>query len=111
MRSTYVGLFASLAFFLGLLDETRAQPYYGNAVTRGTVAPAITAYPSQGSVMPYSYWVTAPSPARIYAGYGAIDQFPFYGRPYGNPSDRWSWYNLGGGDSRYLAKYYYPPLR
>jgi len=39
------------------------------------------------------------------------DQFPFHGRPYGSPNDRWSWYNMGGGSSRYLAKYYYPILR
>ena len=61
--------------------------------------------------MPYSYWVSAPKPARIYVEYGASDRFPFQGRAYGSPSDRWSWYYMGGGDSRYLAKYYYPPLR
>jgi hypothetical protein len=61
--------------------------------------------------MPYSYWVSAPKPVRIYVEYGASDQSPFQGRAYGNPSDRWSWYYMGGGDSRYLAKYYYPPLR
>ncbi len=75
------------------------------------VAPVVTTYPAQGQVMPYSYWVSAPQPARIYVEYGASDQFPFHGRAYGNPSDRWSWYYMGGGDSRCLAKYYYPPLR
>jgi len=75
------------------------------------IAPLVTTYPAQGQVMPYSYWVLAPQPARVYVEYGAIDQFPFHGRAYGNPSDRWSWYYMGGGDSRYLAKYYYPPLR
>ena len=73
--------------------------------------PVVTTFPTQGQVMPYSYWVSAPKPARIYVEYGASDQFPFQGRAYGNPSDRWSWYYMGGGDSRYLAKYYYPPLR
>jgi len=75
------------------------------------LAPVVTTFVTQGQVMPYSYWVSAPKPARVYVEYGASDQFPFQGRAYGNPSDRWSWYYMGGGDSRYLAKYYYPPLR
>jgi hypothetical protein len=58
----------------------------------------------------YSYWVAYPSPSRTYVPYGALDQFPFQGRPYGNPSDRWSWYYMGGGNSRYLARYFSPPL-
>jgi len=64
--------------------------------------------PAQGQILPYSYWVSSPS--RIYVEYGPGDQFPFHGRPYGSPNDRWSWYNMGGGSSRYLAKYYYPIL-
>ena len=63
-----------------------------------------------GQVAPYSYWVGHQGPARTYAPYGAVDQFPFQGRPYGSPSDRWSWYYMGGGNSRYLTRYYYPPL-
>jgi hypothetical protein len=58
----------------------------------------------------YSYWVAYPGPSRTYVPYGALDQFPFQGRPYGNPSDRWSWYYMGGGNSRYLARYFSPPL-
>jgi hypothetical protein len=81
------------------------------AMSTTLVAPVVTTFPMQGEVMPYSYWVSAPKPARIYVEYGASDQFPFQGRAYGNPSARWSWYYMGGGDSRYLAKYYYPPLR
>jgi hypothetical protein len=69
------------------------------------------ALPAQGQILPYSYWVSAPAPARVYVEYGAGDQFPFHGRAYGSPSDRWSWYNMGGGASRYLAKYYYPILQ
>ena len=92
----------------------------GGAVVSGEVligapvslaAPAVTTPPVQSDVLPYSYWVSAPSPSRVYVEYGSVDQFPFYGRPYGSPNDRWSWYNMGGGNSRYLAKYYYPPLR
>lgn len=76
-----------------------------------TTTPGMTTISTQGQVLPYSYWVSAPQPARIYVKYGAADQFPFQGRAYGSPNDRWSWYYMGGGDSRYLAKYYYPPLR
>jgi hypothetical protein len=101
MRSMQVGFVAALAFFVVGVDETEAQQF----------APMVTSYPAQGQVMPYSYWVSAPQPARVYVEYGANDQFSFHGRAYGNPSDRWSWYYMGGGDSRYLAKYYYPPLR
>lgn len=66
---------------------------------------------SRTARLPYSYSVVAPQPARIYVEYGAVDQFPFHGRPYGHPGDRWSWYTLSGGAERYLARYYYPPLR
>jgi hypothetical protein len=75
----------------------------GTAVGTSTLAPA------QGQVLPYSYWVS--SPARIYAPYGPNDQFPFHGSPYGSPNDRWSWYTMGGGSARYLARYYYPILQ
>ncbi|MGZ3471271.1 MAG: hypothetical protein ACXWO1_17075 [Isosphaeraceae bacterium] len=119
MRTMHVGIVAALAFFI-VVDETEAQQYSGAGRAAGTdvsgpisggVAPVVTTFSTQGQVMPYSYWVSTPKPARIYVEYGAIDQFPFQGRAYGNPSDRWSWYYMGGGDSRYLAKYYYPPLR
>ncbi len=106
MRTMHVGIVAALAFFFVVVDATEAQQYRTTPV-----APGVTTFPTQRQVMPYSYWVSAPKPARIYVEYGARDQFPFQGRAYGNPSDRWSWYYMGGGDSRYLAKYYYPPLR
>ncbi len=116
----HVGIVAALAFFIVVADETEAQQYSGAGLGAGTrvsgsisggVAPVVTTFRTQGQVMPYSYWVSAPKPARMYVEYGVSDQFPFQGRAYGNPSDRWSWYYMGGGDSRYLAKYYYPPLR
>jgi hypothetical protein len=119
MRTLHVGIVAALAFLI-VVDETEAQQNSGAGLAAGTYAsgpisggsaPVVTTFPTQGQVMPYSYWVSAPKPARIYVEYGASDQFPFQGRAYGNPSDRWSWYYMGGGDSRYLAKYYYPPLR
>jgi len=120
MRMMHVGIVTALAFFIIVVDETEAQQYSGAGLAAGTyvggpisggAAPVVTTFPTQGQVMPYSYWVSAPKPARIYVEYGASDQFPFQGRAYGNPSDRWSWYYMGGGDSRYLAKYYYPLLR
>ncbi len=69
-----------------------------------------TMSPGQGQPPPYSYYVSASAPARTYVPYGPGDQFFFTGQPYGSPNDRWSWYYMGGG-TRYLARYYYPPLR
>jgi hypothetical protein len=70
----------------------------------GGYSPITIAGPSAGYVSPYpgyymppySYYA-APYPwlARQYVGYGN-DGFPFYGRPYGSPSDRWSWAYLSG---------------
>jgi hypothetical protein len=84
----------------------------GSGVVIGGPATSVgtsTVLPAQGQVLPYSYWVSSPS--RIYVEYGSGDQFPFHGRPYGSPNDRWSWYTMGGGAGRYLARYYYPILR
>lgn len=40
----------------------------------------------------YSYYATPPGMfPRTYVPYGSNDEFPFYGRPYGRPTDRWSW--------------------
>jgi hypothetical protein len=92
-----------------------AVSYQSTAIAGTTVSagvPVIMGSPLEtGQVLPYSYYVSAPNPARVYVPYGSSDQFPFYGRAYGNPGDRWSWYYMGGGDRRYLAKYYYPLLR
>jgi hypothetical protein len=92
-------------------SNSLGQSLASGEILAATPSPVITTYQAQGPVLPYSYWVSAPHPARIYVEYGATDQFPFYGRAYGSPNDRWSWYYMGGGNSRYLAKYYYPPLR
>ncbi len=100
-----------------VIGETITSGFVGQPVVGGNVVGAVptslgvTNYPAQSSIMPYSYWVSAPQPARIYVEYGSNDHFPFQGRAYGSPNDRWSWYYMGGGDSRYLARYYYPPLR
>lgn len=57
----------------------------------------------------YSYYAAYQYPAREYVGYGAND-FPYYGRPYGSPSDRWSWPYLTSAYSNALVRYYYPPV-
>jgi len=61
-------------------------------------------------IAPYSYYAARSGPARIYVGYGNND-FPFNGRPYGNPTDPWSWQYMSGSYVRDLSRYYYPPLR
>jgi hypothetical protein len=65
---------------------------------------------SQAYVPPYSYYAAWPRPARIYVPSGPGAEFPFYGRAYGHPYDRWTWTYLGGGYDRNLARYYYPPV-
>jgi hypothetical protein len=79
----------------------------------GAPAPVLggPVFSSSAYVPPYSYYAAWPWPARVYVPYGPGDAFPFYGRAYGHPYDRWTWPYLGGGNSRYLARYYYPPLR
>jgi hypothetical protein len=86
------------------------------ALTPG-VATFATAFGSPGYsgtgsyTPPYSYYAAIPPmPARIYVGYGDTG-FPFYGRPYGLPNDRWSWAAMSDRDQGVLARYYYPPVR
>jgi hypothetical protein len=59
-----------------------------------------TYYPS------YSYWTAAyyGYPPRVYVGYGSND-FPYYGRPYGSPSDPWSWPAMAGYYSAVPTRY------
>jgi len=78
----------------------------------GALAPVVGAPVSDAStsVWPYSYYVAWPWLARGYIPYGPGDQFPFYGHAYGHPYDPWTWPYLSGGYSRYLARYYYPPV-
>ncbi len=49
-------------------------------------------------------------PAREYVPYGQNDPFPFHGRAYGHPYDRYSWTTMTGYNDL-LSRYYYPPLR
>ncbi len=73
---------------------------YGYSATAPSTAPT--------NILPYSYYgVPSWQPARIYEGPAV---FPFYGRPYGHPYDRWTWPYISGGYDANLARYYYPPL-
>ena len=100
---------AAAALLLSVVSEASAQVVVSRAWSS---APAVggPVYESSAYVPPYSYYVTYPWPARGYVPYGLNDGFPFYGRPYGHAYDRWTWYHMGGGSSRYLARYYYPPI-
>ena len=102
------GVAASPAGRYEMMTSTSAYP---TTWVPGSYVVTASSTPPQQVLLPYSYYAVAPAPARVYVPYGANDQFPFLGRAYGNPGDRWSWYTLGGGSSRYLARYYYPPLR
>ena len=73
MRTMHFGIVAALAFFI-VVDETEAQQYSGAGLAAGTdvsgpisggVAPVVTTFSTQGQVMPYSYWVSAPKPADL----------------------------------------------
>ena len=46
----------------------------------GVSTSAVSTLSSQNNALPYSYWVSAPNPSRIYVQYGSVDQFPFHGR-------------------------------
>jgi hypothetical protein len=82
--------------------------------TINSVAPGgrITVATVNGTyIPPYNYTVVGhPYYARHYEGYGNND-FPFYGRIYGRPTDAWSWTYLGGGYYNALARYYDPPVK
>jgi hypothetical protein len=114
MKSALAALVVAWSL-LNFTAQVNAQNCPACATTGGMgyvqTAAGPTVTQGQGTILPYSYWVTAPNPARVYVEYGAADQFPFYGRAYGNPGDRWSWYYMGGGSARYLARYHYPLLR
>ena len=91
----------SLALYASRAEAQVPIPY-GAWINQGgtaTFAPA--------TVPSYSYWTAAyyGYPPRIYVGYGAND-FPYYGRPYGSPSDPWSWPAMAGYASGVPTRYY-----
>jgi hypothetical protein len=93
-----VSAFALAALYVGL-SEAKAQSIVSTIPSLGTSGYAGTTNAGASSVapttayLPYSYYAAWPFPARQYVGYGTSD-FPFYGRPYGSPNDRWSWQSM-----------------
>ena len=62
-------------------------------------------------VRPNSYYLAPYGwPAREYVGIGGANDFPFYGQPWGNPSEPWSWPYIGTYPNPQLFRYYYPPV-
>jgi hypothetical protein len=85
------------------------------------VPPAAVSVDSPGGIPPtrfsyfpsYSYWTAAyyGYPARIYIGLGSpANDFPYFGQPYGSPSDPWSWPAMSGYPNGVPTRYY-PVLR
>lgn len=102
-------LVLAFAAVLGL-SSARAQAQsvvttYGVPASPGIIYGRYTLLPQYT----YSYYAAYQYPAREYVGYGTND-FPYYGRPYGHPSDRWSWPYLSGEYTAALVRYYYPPV-
>jgi hypothetical protein len=57
----------------------------------------------------YSYWTAAyyGYPPRTNVGLGKpANDFPYYGRPYGSPSDPWSWPAMAGYGAGVPTRYY-----
>jgi hypothetical protein len=113
MLKTSLIALAAVAAFLSIAPQASAQtgiwiPPSGVApgsvrasYPRGYSTPVGGSFFVQGDVtprFPYSYWAAFPNPAREYVGYGFND-FPFYGDPYGKPTDRWSWQYMSGAGS------------
>jgi hypothetical protein len=99
-----------------IASESKAQVVVGGTpwgYSQVVVGGPYTGAFSGSFVPPYSYYAAYPHGywPRSYVGYGANDIFPFYGKPYGHPSDAWTWPYMSvppwGGA---LNRYYYPPL-
>jgi len=98
------GGFGGPRVFVGAGGPVTLTPGYG--YSSAYVPPAYV--PGPAYVAPYSYYVLpATVPSRTYIGPSI---YPFYGRPYGHPYDRWTWPYISGGPDANLARYYYPPL-
>jgi hypothetical protein len=98
---------AFLALLLGVSGsraEAQVATPYGTWVNRGGVPTFTPVY-----VPSYSYWTAAyyGYPPRLYIGLNApADDFPYYGRPYGSPSDPWSWPAMAGYPNGVPTRYY-----
>jgi hypothetical protein len=102
--STALLALAVLALSLVLTPAAEAQvpiPYWSAQTSLSSFTPAY--------VPSYSYWTAAyyGYPPRIYVGYGSsANDFPYYGRPYGSPSDPWSWPAMAGNAAGVPTRYY-----
>jgi hypothetical protein len=105
-------LIVTLAIAVGSLRALKAgaQVVIAEEPWEATPVAVRATYPTS-SIVPYSYYAAIPFPARGYVGAGD-DEFPYFGRPYGSPSDPWTWPYLSESyDYGVLARYYYPPVR
>src|SRR3954451_19581925 len=85
---------------LGMASRSDAQWVVSADSWYGAPVATVPAQWGQSGLTPYSYYAALPLPARGYVGYSNND-FPYYGSPYGSPSDPWTWpymstaYNAG----------------
>ena len=112
MRFAIKAAVLAAAIVLSQSQGTNAQVFEPSSpmVTSGPSFGGSSMTAMAGPTLPYSYYVALPSPARIYVPYGPSDTFPYYGSPYGQPYDRWSWSHLAGRPAS-LTRYFYPPVR
>jgi hypothetical protein len=117
MRLQLASLLIALAVIVTGSGRASAQVVIGGespSIWSSTISPSdpfgASAMPSAVPTFPYSYYAAFPNQARQYVPYGAMDQFPYYGSPYGLPNDRWSWSTLAG-TSGAPRRYFYPPVR
>ncbi len=105
---TLIVMFAVAASFLWA-SKASSQIVFSEEPWAATPVAIRATYPTL-YVVPYSYYAAIPFPARGYVGYG-YDEFPYYGRAYGSPSDPWTWPSMSESyDYGVLARYYYPPV-
>jgi hypothetical protein len=115
MRMAMAVAVVGVGFLMG--SATQAQMGARTFVGAGGPVQLTPSYPSQpwsvysapaARTFHYSYYAAPGQPAREYVGPAA---FPFYGKPYGHPNDRWSWAYLSDGYQGTLTRYYYAPVR
>ena len=90
MRFAIKAAVLATALVLSNTQRTDAQVFEPPApiVQSGPAFGGSSMSATAGPILPYSYYVALPSPARIYVPYGPTDSFPYYGSPYGRPALR-----------------------
>jgi hypothetical protein len=102
---------ASAAICLALavaMNAGEARAQYPDAAGGRIVPRPIPSSPNTYAPS-YSYWTAAyyGYPPRQYVGYvEPANDFPYFGRPYGSPSDPWSWPAMAGYSSGVPTRYY-----